>query len=318
ISRHIEAIPVLFREYESKAVGKYSFTEAASKLDSQFNRIGRVDFVVASLNLINVVSQMQTLQALQDSAPHPDTRRQEMTLGYSVAWFINNTGAVIKGLSLSKVQNNIDLMESTIKLLKTGSVKGVEMREVLTAERYVAHSLIAGVAGVMAAGLEGWQTMEDFAASRSTSERLLLRAKVAALGLQTLSWGGLVYNSLRTRLDLLFVGEVLQGWILAANFWGAALYAVVTIVQLVTQRTPLETWLNHSVWGKEPDGNLNAADEYHALLKLLNQPTIQSIPTKRHIAKTDSMTDTMVNFEQGITLILPNAYEGEMVTLSVG
>ncbi|MDK9756714.1 hypothetical protein KIV40_15190, partial [Vibrio sp. D173a] len=27
ISRHIEAIPVLFREYESKAVGKYSFTE---------------------------------------------------------------------------------------------------------------------------------------------------------------------------------------------------------------------------------------------------------------------------------------------------
>ncbi|EKH9212714.1 LysM peptidoglycan-binding domain-containing protein [Vibrio parahaemolyticus] len=318
ISRHIEAIPVLFREYESKAVGKYSFTEAASKLDSQFDRIGRVDFVVASLNLINVVSQMQTLQALQESAPHPDTRRQEMTLGYSVAWFINNTGAVIKGLSLSKVQNNIDLMESTIKLLKTGSVKGVEMREVLTAERYVAHSLIAGVAGVMAAGLEGWQTMEDFAASRSSSERWLLGGKFAALGMQGLSWGRLVARTLSTRFASLAVGSVLNGWILAANFWGAALYAVVTIAQLVTQRTPLETWLNHSVWGKEPDGNLSAADEYHALLKLLNQPTIQSIPTKRHIAKTDSMTDTMVNFEQGITLLLPNAYEGEVVTLSVG
>lgn len=318
ISRYIESIPVLFREYESKAVGKYSFTEAASKLDSQFDRIGRVDFVVASLNLINVVSQMQTLQALQESAPHPDTRRQEMTLGYSVAWFINNTGAVIKGLSLSKIQSDTDLMATSLKSLLSSQSNEFRAANVLTADRYVAHSLIAGVAGVMAAGLEGWQTMEDFAASRSSSERWLLGGKFAALGMQGLSWGRLVARTLSTRFASLAVGSVLNGWILAANFWGAALYAVVTIAQLVTKRTPLETWLNHSVWGKEPDGNLSAADEYHALLKLLNQPTIQSIPTKRHIVKTDSMTDTMVNFDQGITLLLPNAYEGEIVTLSVG
>ena len=318
ISRHIESIPVLFREYESKAVGKYSLTEAASKLDSQFDRIGRVDFVVASLNLINVVSQMQKLQALQESAPHPDTRRQEMTLGYSVAWFINNTGAVIKGLSLSKIQSDTDLMATSLKSLLSSKSNEFRAANVLTADRYVAHSLIAGVAGVMAAGLEGWQTMEDFAASRSSSERWLLGAKATALFGQFVSWGALAFQAVRSRYGMLFVGLVLQGWMLAANFWGAALYAVVTVAQLMTQRTPLETWLNHSVWGKEPDGNLNAADEYHALLKLLNQPTIQSIPTKRHIAKTDSMTDTMVNFEQGITLLLPNVYEGEVVTLSVG
>lgn len=319
ISRHIDSMPVLFREYQSKAVGKHVFTETMNKFDGQFNSIGRIDFVVASLNLINVVSQMQTLQDIQASAPYADTRRQQMTVGYSVAWFINNTGAVIKGLALSKIQTNRELMKLSIQAIKSaGPSTIISAAEIVAAERYVTYSLIAGVAGVMATGLEGWQTIDDFMTSKSSSERLLLGGKFVALGIQGVSWGGLVYNTLRTRLGLLFVGKALQGWMLAANFWGAVLYVVVTVALLVTQKTPIEKWLNHSVWGKEPDHSLSAAEEYHSLLKLLNQPSIQSHVTNRQIAKTSSMTHIMVSFEQGITILLPNAYAGEVVTLSVG
>ncbi|WP_339384648.1 hypothetical protein, partial [Vibrio neptunius] len=209
---------------------------------------------------------------MEKSAPYPDTRRQQTTVGYSIAWFVNNTGAVLKGLSLSKVQSKSELMGRTLKQLKA-TKSAFDIADVLNVERYIAHSLIAGAAGVLAAGLEGWQVVEDFSSSKSTSQTLLLVAKAGALGIQAVSWGGLVVNSLRTRLGLIFVGEVLQGWMLALNFWGAALYAAVTILLLLTKRTPLETWLRHSIWGKEPDFNRSAVDEYHALLALLNQPS---------------------------------------------
>ncbi|MDA0120951.1 hypothetical protein, partial [Vibrio sp. T11.5] len=261
ISRYVESIPSVFSEYRSQTVGKYTFSNAASSISHAFERLGGTDLVVASLNLINIASQIQTLQEMEKSAPYPDTRRQQTTVGYSIAWFVNNTGAVLKGLSLSKIQSNSDLMTTSLKQIKAAK-SAFKIADMLNVERYIAHSLIAGAAGVLAAGLEGWQVVEDLSASKSSSQTLLLVAKAGALGIQMVSWGGLVVNSLRTRLGLIFVGEVLQGWMLAINFWGAALYAAVTILLLLTKQTPLETWLRHSVWGKEPDFNRSAADEY--------------------------------------------------------
>ncbi|WP_415674765.1 hypothetical protein, partial [Vibrio neptunius] len=264
ISRYVESIPPVFSEYRSQTVGKYTFSNAASSVSHAFDRLGGTDLVVASLNLINITSQIQTLQEMEKSAPYPDTRRQQTTVGYSIAWFVNNTGAVLKGLSLSKIQGKSGVMENTLKTLKTSKMEGVKIADVINVERYIAHSLIAGVAGVLAAGLEGWQVVEDYSASKSSLEKALLGAKVVALGMQASSWGYLVVNSLRSRFGTLAIGSVLNGWILAINFWGAALYAAVTILLLLTKRTPLETWLRHSIWGKEPDFNRSAVDEYHA------------------------------------------------------
>ncbi|WP_299014919.1 hypothetical protein [uncultured Photobacterium sp.] len=321
IARYIESMPVLFSEYESKAIGKYSFANAVNKIDSKFDSIGRMDFVVAALNAINVVSQMVALQEAVASAPNPDTRRQEMTLGYSTAWMINATGATIKGIALNEIKSQsarFALMDNTIQVLKSGCVKNISTAQILTVERYLTHSLIAGVAGVMAAGLEGWQTMEDFIDSKSSSERWLLVAKTSALGMQAFSWGGLAYQTLRARVGGLLIGQVLQGWMLSLNFWGAALYAVVTIVQLVTQKTPLEKWLNHSIWGKEPDPGLSAEDEYHDLIKLINQPSMHTRPIRRVMPQEHSMNAITVGFEQSITVVVPNAYPGEVVTLGIG
>ncbi|MBN3494345.1 hypothetical protein, partial [Vibrio neptunius] len=315
ISRYVESIPPVFSEYRSQTVGKYTFSNAAISVSHAFDRLGGTDLVVASLNLINITSQIQTLQEMEKSAPYPDTRRQQTTVGYSIAWFVNNTGVVLKGLSLSKIQDKSGLMRNSLKQLKT--TKSVKVADVINVERYIAHSMIAGAAGVIAAGLEGWQVVEDFSSSKSSTERFLLFGKGVALAGQFASWGGLVYNSLRTRLGLIFVGKVLQGWMLAINFWGAALYAAVTILLLLTKRTPLETWLRHSIWGKEPDFNRSAADEYHALLALLNQPSIQFRTTARRIDRAESSNSATVHFKQEMTILLPNAYGNEAVTLSI-
>ncbi|MBN3575988.1 hypothetical protein, partial [Vibrio neptunius] len=278
-------------------------------------RLGGTDLVVASLNLINITSQIQTLQEMEKSAPYPDTRRQQTTVGYSIAWFVNNTGVVLKGLSLRKIQSDDELMGRTLKQLK--ATKSVKIADVINVERYITHSLIAGVAGVLAAGLEGWQVVDDYSASKSTLEKALLGAKVVALGMQASSWGYLVVNALRSRFGTLAIGSVLNGWILAINFWGAALYAAVAILLLLTKRTPLETWLRHSIWGKEPDFNRSAVDEYHALLALLNQPSIQFRTTARHINRAGSSNSATVHFKQEMTILLPNAYDNEAVTLSI-
>ncbi|MER2499099.1 hypothetical protein ABS858_23820, partial [Vibrio neptunius] len=208
-------------------------------------------------------------------------------------------------------------MESSLKVLKTNKIKGVEAIDVLNAERYIAHSLIAGAAGVLAAGLEGWQVLEDYSASKSSTERWLIGSKFAALGMQGLSWGRLVVRALASRFGTLTVGSVLNGWMLALNFWGAALYAAVTILLLLTKRTPLETWLRHSIWGKEPDFNRSAVDEYHALLALLNQPSIQFRTTARRIDRAGSSNSATVYFKQEMTILLPNAYDNEAVTLCI-
>ncbi|MER2499102.1 hypothetical protein ABS858_23835, partial [Vibrio neptunius] len=223
--------------------------------------------------------------------------------------------AVLKGLSLRKIQSDDELMGRTLKQLK--ATKSVKIADVINVERYITHSLIAGVAGVLAAGLEGWQVVDDYSASKSTLEKALLGAKVVALGMQASSWGYLVVNALRSRFGTLAIGSVLNGWILAINFWGAALYAAVAILLLLTKRTPLETWLRHSIWGKEPDFNRSAVDEYHALLALLNQPSIQFRTTARRIDRAGSSNSATVHFKQEMTILLPNAYDNEAVTLCI-
>ena len=317
VSQFIDETPLVFEAYQDHQVGKHEFSSKAQNLSQKWDSVGRMDFVVSSLNLINVFNQMMSLQQIVESVPYPDTRRQELTLAYSTAWFINAVGSNLKGLSINNLKTETKLLDRSLKQIKASQSPTVA--QTVHAEQYIARSLIAGVAGVIAVGLEGWQSIEDFYQSKDSAEKALLAVKTLALSTQGFSWITLAIRSLMSRYVGLAIGGVLQGWMLAANFWGAALYGVVTIILLLTEKTPLEKWLKHSVWGKEPDPALSAEDEFFNLITLINQPSVHTQVLSRNVMPLASPYDTttQVEIEQRLTFTLPNTYAGDTIALGI-
>ncbi|PNQ54231.1 hypothetical protein C1141_16990, partial [Vibrio agarivorans] len=153
IGYHVNKSTTVFQEYMSDS---HSEPVSFKKLNTAFDAIGRMDFVVASLNIINLINTGTDLKDALNSAPFKDTKEEEMTVAYSAAWFINNVGATVRAVSLNNIESDKKLMR-----LKFSDIESGTSAKMVTAKQLIKQSLIASVAGVIAAGLEGFQVIGE-------------------------------------------------------------------------------------------------------------------------------------------------------------
>ncbi|WP_076589140.1 LysM peptidoglycan-binding domain-containing protein [Vibrio ostreicida] len=320
VTRFIEKTPKLFRAYQDSQMGKHVFSDKVNDLSKKWDGVGRMDAVVSTLSVINVLVQMSALQKAVADAPYPDTHRLKMTVGYSSAWMINIIGGQMRGMAFSQIKTEASLLNKSLNQIKAkaGTSKVFSTKNALHAEKFIARSILAGAAGVIAAGLEGWQVMEDYNASNDRLEKNLLRFKGIALGAQGAHWTAVALRALGSRYLGFAIGGAMSGWLLAINFWGAALYLVVSVLISLSQKTPLETWLLNCVWGKEPDPDLSAEEEFFKLNQLINKPSVQSKVLYQTVASLSlsSLEEAEVLFDQSITLMLPNTYHNDKIAIT--
>ncbi|QUJ69764.1 LysM peptidoglycan-binding domain-containing protein (plasmid) [Photobacterium sp. GJ3] len=319
LAKLVKKTPVFFKAYKQHA-GETWMYDASKSASEKFSDIGRMDLVVAGLNAINFLIQMETLVKMNANTPYPDTKLQEQTVVYSAAWLVNSTAAMLRGLSLNQLQGESRLLERSLKYIN--SEKGIRRfsgAQRKLANQYIQRSMTAAFAGVVAAGLEAWQTVEAFKKADFAEDKVVLGLKTLVLTGQFLSWGGLGFNSLLSRGVGLALSRVLLGWMVAANFWLGLAYMAITAYQILFYKTPMESWLRRSIWGKEPKQDWTAAEEYRELLSLINQPSIQSALVRRSVQtlRSDSAATVVIESEQQFTLFFPRLQEGDSIGLAV-
>ncbi|MDN3611127.1 toxin VasX [Vibrio ostreicida] len=318
VAHFVGNTPKLFRGYQDSQMNKHVFSDKVNDLSKKWDVVGGMDIVVSTLSVINVLVQISALQKAVADAPYPDTRRIKMTVSYSAVWMVNIIGAQVRGMAFRKLPTTSRFLAHSLDDIKVKPGKEFTKSNTLHAEKFIARSILAGAAGVIAAGLEGWQIIEDYNASNDRLEKALIILKGGALVGQGSNWGFVAFQALRSRYLGLAIGRSMAGWAMSFNIWGAALYLVVTFLISLTQKTPLETWLLNCVWGKEPDPDLSAEEEFFKLYRLINQPSVQSQLLKRKMMPLSSFsaTSTEVFIDQSITITLPNTYEYDKIAMT--
>ncbi|MCM0151604.1 LysM peptidoglycan-binding domain-containing protein [Photobacterium galatheae] len=320
LAKLVKKSPLLFKAYKQHTGETWVF-DASKSNSEKFSNIGRMDFVAATLNSFNLLIQVETLVAMHANTPYPNTKLQDQTVAYSTAWLVNSTGAMLKGLSLNKLQAESHLLDHSLKYINSEkSMWKFSDAQRKLANQYIQRSMVAAVAGVFAAGLEAWQTIETYNKSDFVEEKVVLGLKTLVLAGQGANWLALRIISHLTKVSTrIAIGGVLQGWMVAANFWLGLAYLAITVYQLFYSKSPMENWLRGSIWGKEPNADWTAEKEYSELLTLINQPSIQPSLVSRNVQtlRSDSAATVLVESEQKFTLFFPHLQEGDSIGLAV-
>ncbi|KKC97971.1 LysM peptidoglycan-binding domain-containing protein [Photobacterium halotolerans] len=294
-----------------------SFNRALDRANQGFSRLGRLDFVVAFLNAINVVAQQYAVEETLASTPNADVNTQRHVVGFSTAWLMHATSEIFRGLAFDQVKQDPRLLKKKIDELAR---KGVSLETRALAKSYLQRSMLAGMLGVVAAGWEAYRTILDAMNADFRVEKGLLALKAGVLIGQGVPWGALFVRGLIAGTNRLAVGVVLQGWMVAAWFWLGIAYLAVSVIINALQKSPLESWLRKSVWGQEPKGDWTAETEYQALLQILNQPQIKAvIKSARQLPGkfASPYAPLPYTFQQQLKLTFPQQRPGQRIEVGV-
>lgn len=267
------------------------------------------------LNALNVVQQQCDIAEAIDSDPDIDLTTQRYTLDYSIAWFVNATADLFAGAKYELLKDKGVLLDKSLSDIR--SIQGAEMSQL--AKAYVNRSLTIAMAGCLAAAMEGWQTLQAARNADSMLEKGVLYAKSLTLGGQVLVWGDQSLRVLRSYRADISLETLFEESAADALFWFCIPYLILGLLLNFMQRSPIETWLRESIWGKSPKGQ-NAAKEYQALLQVVSKPSIQ---TKVIESVTDISQDIPayapipVHITLALLLCFPQLRAGQTVGIAI-
>ncbi|MBD8513390.1 LysM peptidoglycan-binding domain-containing protein [Photobacterium sp. CAU 1568] len=315
VARMVTEAPGVYDSFNGAKL--QAFNSVLDRANQGFSRLGRLDFIVAFLNAINVVAQQYAVEETLASTPNADVNTQRHVVGFSTAWLMHATSEIFRGLAFDRVKQHPSLLEQRLNhIVSIG--KGVDIKAL--ARSYLQRSMLAGMLGVVAAGWEAYLTWQDAEKADFLIEQKLLGIKSIILAGQGLTWGVLALNSVLGTANRLAIGVVLQGWMVAAWFWLGIAYLAVSVIINVLQKSPLESWLRNSVWGEEPKGDWTAATEYQALLQILNQPHIEAVvkSARQLPGKVASPYAPLpYTFQQQLKLTFPQQRPGQRIDVGV-
>ncbi|MGB7997122.1 MAG: hypothetical protein WCF45_13455, partial [Photobacterium halotolerans] len=315
VARMITEAPGVYDSFNGAKL--QAFNSILDRANQGFSRLGRLDFIVAFLNAINVVAQQYAVEETLASTPNADVNTQRHVVGFSTAWLMHATSEIFRGLAFDKVKQHPSLLEQRLNHIVSID-KGVDTKAL--ARSYLQRSMLAGMLGVVAAGWEAYITWQDAEKSDFMLEKGLLYTKFGILAGQGGVWAWLAIRGLASSAGKLAVGAALQGWMVAAWFWLGIAYLVVSVIINALQQSPLESWLRNSVWGEEPKGDWTAETEYQALLQILNQPHIEAV-VKRARQLPGKVASPYAplpyTFQQQLKLTFPQQRPGQRIEVGV-
>ncbi|WP_120513634.1 LysM peptidoglycan-binding domain-containing protein [Photobacterium salinisoli] len=293
-----------------------AFNSVLDRANQGFSRLGRLDFIVAFLNAINVVAQQYAVEETLASTPNADVNTQRHVVGFSTAWLMHATSEIFRGLAFDRVKQHSEILNRSLSYIHSNH--GADIGKL--AKSYLQRSMLAGMLGVVAAGWEAHRTWQDAEKADFMVEKGLLYTKSVILYAQGFTWLALAFQSGRGLVNRIAIGAALQGWMVAAWFWLGIAYLAVSVIINALQQSPLENWLRNSIWGAEPKGDWTAETEYQALLQILNQPQIEAVvkSARQLPGKVASPYAPLpYTFQQQLKLTFPQQRPGQRIEVGV-
>jgi len=234
-----------------------------------YEKYGVTSPALAMLNFVNLLYKAEDYANSYDYLDDKHKSRINKDLASTFFWTASSISDVFRGVHWAQVQNENSLllkaMSETIHSSKHGN---------LIKKFSISMGTMAGF-GLLAAGVEAWMTWDDIDDSGTELEDALLWGKFGALtaqggvfGLQSVRW-------LLSQFGSRALGTIFLPWMTAVLAVSGIVYLIVSVVLSVIQKTPLETWMNKSTWGKRQNKDWTAEQELLEYDKIVRQPIIE-------------------------------------------
>ncbi|MFT7681532.1 MAG: hypothetical protein ACI935_000999 [Moritella dasanensis] len=279
---HIENKPdLLIFENEKMtqidAISNQSTTELAGaavakrtvKAQVIYEKYGATSPGLAMLNFVNLLYKAEDYASSYDYLDDAQKSRFNEDLASTFFWTASSISDVFRGVHWAQVQNKNSLLLKAISETIHSSQHGSLIKKFS-----ISMGTMAGF-GLVAAGVEAWMTWDDIGNAGSEFETTLLRTKFAALGTQGIVFGIQSVTWILSRFGNVALGTIFLPWMTAVLAISGVVYLITSVVLGIIQKTPLETWINKSTWGKRQNTDWAAEQELFEYNKIVRQPIIE-------------------------------------------
>ena len=279
---HIENKPDLFifenekmkqiDALSSQSTAELAGTEVAKrtqKAQGIYEKYGATSPGLAMLNFVNLLYKAEDYANSYDYLDGKQKSRINKDLASTFFWTASSISDVFRGVHWAQVQNQTELLEMSLRQGATNSKYGA-----LVKKFSVSMGTMAGF-GLVAAGVESWMTWDDIDHAASEFEDTLVQMKFAALTAQTFIFGAQSVLWLFSKFGNLALGTIFLPWMTAVLAISGVVYLITSVVLGIIQKTPLETWINKSTWGKRQNTDWTAEQELFEYDKIVRQPSIE-------------------------------------------
>ena len=281
---HIESKPDLFvfenekmkqiDAISSQSTAELAGTEVAKrtqKAQGIYEKYGATSPGLAMLNFVNLLYKAEDYANSYDYLDDKQKSRMNKDLASTFFWTASSISDVFRGVHWAQVQNQ---GESLLRLSLSKAATDGQYAS-LVKKFSVSMGTMAGF-GLVAAGVEAWMTWDDIDDADTELEDTLLWGKFGSLvvqggvfGVQTFLW------VLLSRFGNLALGTIFLPWMTAVLAISGVVYLITSVVLGIIQKTPLETWINKSTWGKRQNTDWTAEQELLEYDKIVRQPIIE-------------------------------------------
>lgn len=276
-----------------------------------YDKYGATSPVLAMLNFVNLLGKVDCYANSYGYLDDQQKSRMNKDLASTFFWTASSISDVFRGVHWAQVQNKGELLEMSLRQGASNSKYGA-----LVKRFSISMGTMAGF-GLVAAGVEAWMTLDDIDDSGSELEESLLQMKFAALGTQGFVFGVQSVRWILSRFGNAALGTIFQPWMTAALAISGVVYLIVSVLLSVIQKTPLETWVNKSTWGKRQNTDWTAEQELLEYDKIVHQPVIKITTLVDTSASQIWMDGGRKLYKKNLTITVPGITISDEVDIAI-
>jgi len=227
-------------------------------------------------------------------------------------WTASSISDVFRGVHWAQVQNQGE----TLLALSLREAVSHDTYGALVKRFSISMGTMAGF-GLVAAGVETWMTWDDIDDAGSQLEEMLLQAKFVALGAQGIVFGIQSIVWILSKFGNVALGTIFLPWMTAALAISGVVYLITSVVLGIIQKTPLETWINKSTWGKRQNTDWTAEQELFEYDKIVRQPIIEITTLVETESSQQWMDQGRKSYKKNLTIKVPQIKSGDEVDIGI-
>ncbi|MFA1559473.1 T6SS effector BTH_I2691 family protein [Aliivibrio fischeri] len=292
------------------------WTQTKEVTEKNWKGLGKWGGVLAALNIweLAVVTKDVNYKAEQAGDTFYEQFKpvwREVT--HASAYVVANISAIFRDKAWVEIKGNKRLLELSLKDVSLG-YKSVEKS---TVNIFAKHALITASFGLIATGLEAWETFDKAKdKNKRLDERFGYWMKFGALTGQFSTFSMQLLITLSSRFlstKQITLGAISAPWMISVFMVTGILYLISIIIINIFTRTDLQNWLYESCWGKG-DQQWEKIEAVNRLDSILYKPQLS---LKKIIGRKSTHSQDQGTMQWQLIVDLPSFTENKYIDLKV-
>ncbi|OCH06604.1 T6SS effector BTH_I2691 family protein [Aliivibrio fischeri] len=292
------------------------WTQTKEITDQKWKGLGKWGGVLAVLNIWELVVVTKDVNYKAEQAGgtfYEQFKPVWREVAHASAYVVANISAIFRDKAWGEIKGSKRLLELSLKDVSLGH-KSVEKS---TVNIFAKHALITASFGLIATGLEAWETFDKAKdKNKRLDERFGYWMKFGALTGQFSTFSMQLLITLSSRFlstKQITLGAISAPWMISVFMVTGILYLISIIIINIFTRTDLQNWLYESCWGKG-DQQWEKIEAVNRLDSILYKPQLS---LKKIIGRKSTHSQDQGTMQWQLIVDLPSFTENKYIDLKV-